>query len=242
MANSIVTRSGKSPDDEKLPFSFSTTEIEAYLQKKLDVALAGVAKANNTTPDKIEARLYTTEAGKPDDKGFGFLPIMVILPLDALEDRRSAKKNQKIESIFDTKSEDGTANLKRPVYEVLSAYTFDKYDAGSFKSNAWQREHHVSHETAQYLLSMRTPKVIRMNGGKTQVIGILIDPVRILHDMVKIEGDNRNYHVSLYKYKKYHTGEYLYILDRVVNKSKNNKKYESTFADELNRKMRGYRK
>ena len=238
----IVTRSGKSPDDEKLPFSFSTTEIETYLQKKLDVALNAVAKANGEKADKIEVKLYTTEAGKPDDKGFGFLPIMVILPLEALESRREQKKSAKMASIFDTKAEDGTASLKRAVYEVLSAYVFDKYDANAFKSNSWQREHHVSRETATYLINMRTPHVIRMNGGKTQVVGVLIDPVRILHDMTKIEGDNRNYHVNLYKYKKYHTGEYLYILDRVVKKSKGNKKYEATFADELNRKMRGFRK
>lgn len=229
----LTTRSGLTPNEAQLPYSITTSDVEAYLQKKIDTMLNKAATQNNDTMDKIDVRVYTTEAGK------GFLPFVVILPLEALASKPQRVKN--MPSIFDTKEVDGTANLKKEIYEVLSTYTFNKQDGEMFKSDSWRRDHHVNREAVTVLLSMRTPKVVSMEGGRLKVVELMIDPIRVFHDMLKMQDDNRNFMVNVDGWQKIQTGEFRYDVKRALNKNKN-KKYKNTLADELNRKMRGYRR
>lgn len=234
MASQLNTRSGLTPNEDRLPYSITTSNVESYLQKKIDTVMNRAALEAKKEPEKIEVRVYTTEAGK------SFLPFVVILPLDALEDRKQ-KKQSNMPSIFDTKSVDGTANLKKPIYEVLSAYVFNKQDGEAFKSDSWRRDHHVNREATGVLLSMRTPKVVSMENGKLKVVELMIDPMRVFHDMLRIDSDNRQYRIQIESWQKIQTGEFRYDVKRVINKGKG-KKYKSTLADELNRKMRGFNK
>ena len=232
MASQLNARSGLTPNENRLPYTITTTDVESYLQKKIDVVMNRAALDKKEEAEKISVRVYTTEAGKE------FLPFVVILPLEALDGKENKKKNN-MPSIFNTKEVDGTANLKRPIYEVLSAYVFNKQDGEAFKSDSWRRDHHVNREATNVLLSMRTPKVVSMENGKLKVVEILIDPMRIFHDMLRIDGDNRQYRIQIESWQKVQTGEYRYEVKRVINKGKG-KKYKSTLADELNRKMRGF--
>ena len=228
------TRSGLVPNEAQLPFSITTSDVEAYLQKKIDTMLNKAANQSGETADKIDVRVYTTEAGK------GFLPFVVILPLEAL-DNRQKRQNKPMPSIFDTKGTDGTANLKKEIYDVLSAYTFNKQDGEMFKSDSWRRDHHVNREATTVLLGMRTPKVVSMEGGRLKVVELMIDPIRVFHDMLKMQDDTRNFMVNIDGWQKIQTGEFRYDVKRALNKSKG-KKYKNTLADELNRKMRGSRR
>ena len=228
----LTTRSGLTPNEAQLPFSITTSDVESYLQKKIDTVLNRAASGNSAS--KIDVRVYTTEAGK------SFLPFVVILPLEALEDKNQ-KKQKPMPSIFDTKGTDGTANLKKEIYEVLSAYTFNKQDGEMFKSDSWRRDHHVNREATTVLLGMRTPKVVSMEGGRLKVVELMIDPIRIFHDMLKMPNDNRNFMINVDGWQKIQTGEFRYDVKRALNKNKG-KKYKNTLADELNRKMRGYRR
>lgn len=228
----LTTRSGLTPNEAQLPFSITTSDVESYLQKKIDTVLNRAASGNSAS--KIDVRVYTTEAGK------SFLPFVVILPLEALEDKNH-KKQKPMPSIFDTKGTDGTANLKKEIYEVLSAYTFNKQDGEMFKSDSWRRDHHVNREATTVLLGMRTPKVVSMEGGRLKVVELMIDPIRVFHDMLKMPNDNRNFMINVDGWQKIQTGEFRYDVKRALNKNKG-KKYKNTLADELNRKMRGYRR
>lgn len=229
----LTTRSGITPDEKKLPYSIMTSDVEEYLQKKIDTMLNRAANQNKDVDKDIEIRVYTTEAGK------SFLPFVVILPISVLEDRRKQYK-QNMPSIFDTKEYDGTANLRKEIYNVLSAYTFNKQDRELFKSDSWRREHGVNREATTVLLSLTTPKVVSMDGN-LKVVELMIDPIRVFHDMLKINNDQRNFTVKIEEWQKIQTGEFRYDIKRIINKGKG-KKYKNTIAEELNRKMRGYRK
>ena len=231
--NELVTRAGLNPNETELPYSITTTMVEKYLQNKIDVVMNRSAN-NGGQSEKIELRLYTTEAGK------AFLPFVVVLPMEALEDRK--KKNKKpMPSIFDTKDTDGSANLKPELYKLLSAYTYNKEDETAFFSDDWRRARRVNRETSPVLKNLRTPKVTSMENGKLRVVSFMIDPIRVFHDMLIIPTDNRSFRVEVTGWQKIQTGEYRYDLKRVINKGKNGKKYRDTLADELNRKMRGNR-
>ena len=128
MASELKTRSGINPNETALPYSITTSKVESYLQDKVDVICNRMAKDNGgKNVDEISVRLYTTEAGK------SFLPFVVILPMDVLVQRNQKKK--KMASIFDTKNDDGTANLKPEFFELFKSYVYNKDDEAAFFSD-----------------------------------------------------------------------------------------------------------
>ena len=234
--NELRTRAGITPNEAELPFSITTRQVEDYLQRKVDIVMNRGAN-NGETREPIEVRVYTTEAGK------SFLPFVIVLPIDALEDTGKKNKNnkKKMAAIFDTKSSEGTGNMKPALYELFRSYTYTKEDESAFFSEDWRRARRVNRETSPVLKGLRTPKVTTMNDGNLQVVSFMIDPLRVFHDMLKMEGDNRSFKVEVQGWQKIQTGEYRYDVLRAVTKGKRGKKYRDTFADELNRKMRGNR-
>ena len=232
--NDLRTRAGISPNEAELPFSITTRQVEDYLQRKLDVVMN--RGGNGETREPIEVRVYTTEAGK------SFLPFVVVLPMDVLEETGKKNKNKKkMAAIFDTKSCEGTSNMRPEYYNLFSSYIYTKDDESAFFSDDWRRARRVNRETSPVLKGLRTPKVTTMNDGALQVVSFMIDPLRVFHDMLKMEGDNRSFKVEVQGWQKIQTGEYRYDVLRAVTKGKRGKKYRDTVADELNRKMRGNR-
>lgn len=244
MASELKTRSGLMPNETALPYSITTSKVESYLQSKVDVLLNRMAEERRKRREKrddddedlpvVNVKVYTTEAGK------SFLPFVVILPTDVLE-QKNKNTRKKMASIFDTKNEDGTANMRKEFYELFKSYVYNKSDEEAFFSDVWRRERHVSRETSPVLKSLRTPKITSMDNGKLQVVSFMIDPIRVFHDMLVSEDDRRNFKIEVVNWQKIQTGEYRYDIKRVINKGKNKQKYKDTLAAELNRKMLGRR-
>ena len=229
----FITRSGITPNEKELPYSITTSQVEKYLQDKIDVVLNRVAKQNGTEKENIEVRVYTTEAGK------SFLPFVVILPMEVLENKHQ-KRKKNVPSIFNTTESDGSANMRPELYKLFSSFTYNKDDEQAFFSDDWRRARHVNRETSPVLKGLRTPKVTSMDNRRLQVVSFMIDPLRVFHNMLEIEGDTRTFKVDVEGWQKIQTGEYRYDVSRVINKGKN-RKYKDTLADELNRKMRAGR-
>ena len=223
----LETRAGLTPNERELPYSITTSDVESYLQKKVSVV------TNRDGGGDVNVRVYTTEAGK------AFLPFVVILPLDVLEN--NGKKIKKdMPTIFNTREESGVASMKSSFYKLFAPYVYTKDDESAFFSDDWRRARHVNRETSPVLKSLRTPKVTSMENGNIQVVSFMIDPLRVFHDMLQME-DGRTFRVDIQGWQKIQTGEYRYDVTRCVNKGKGGKKYRDTLADELNRKMRGNR-
>lgn len=232
--NELTTRSGKSPDRDKLPYSFTTTEVESYFQDKVNVVLHRMAKDNPDYPLKdVEVRIYTTEAGK------NFLPFVIVLPTDVLNRKRG--KNSDVDPIFNQSSEDGSANLRPEFYNFFKSYVYTKDDEAAFFSDDWRRARRVDRSTSSFLKQFRTPKVTTIDNNKVQVVAFMLDPLRVFHDMLTIEGDNRSFKVDISSWQKIQSGEFRYDLKRLISKGKHGKKNGHNIADELNRKFRGGR-
>ena len=226
--NELITRAGLAPNERELPYSITTSDVESYLQGKIDIV------ANRDGGSGVNVRVYTTEPSKT------FLPFVVLLPLDVLESEGKKNKNQ-VPSIFNTSDDTGSANLKKPYYDVFSPYIYNKRDEGAFFADDWRRRCNISRETSPVLKSLRTPKVSSMENGNIRVVSFMIDPLRVFHDMLTIQNDNRSFKVAITGTQKIQTGEYRYDISRIVTKGKGGKKYRDTLANELNRKMRGNR-
>lgn len=228
MSNNVNTKAGIRPDENELPFSISTHQVEEYLQKKVN------AVVNRIGEEDVQIQVYSTEAGK------AFIPFMVILPTSVMKNGKNKSQDKSIPRIFlggvETQ-EDTSANMKEEFYKVFSPYIYSKTDEAAFFSEDWRRARKVNRDTSPILKRYRTPRVSKFNNGKETVVMLMIDPMRVFHDMLTIPDDNRQFKPEVTGWRKVQDGDFIYQMRRVLNKN-NKKKYKYTAMDELNRKMR----
>ena len=231
----LETRAGLTPVEKELPFSITTTDVENYLQTKFDVVSAREGDSG------INVRVYTTEPSKK------FLPFVVLLPLDVLkssnDDKKKKKNDDDVPSVFtrDKEESNRSCSMKDSYYNIVGAYTYNKNDESAFFSKDWRERLEIRREVSPILKSLREPKVTSMNNGEVKLVTLMIDPIRVFHDMLNIDGDNRTFRVCVNNTQKMQSGEYRYNVSRVINKGKGGKKYRDAFAEEINRKVKGYR-
>lgn len=230
MVNVINTRAGISPSVNKsLPFSVTTSEVEEYLQKRVDA----VVKASNGKVERYEVSVFSTESGTY------FIPFVVVLPEKVLIGQSRQKTD--MESIIDANNNDDKISIDPAYYKIFSPYRYNDHDEGQFFSDAWRRDNGVNKSTSYMLKRMRTPKIMKSNAMNSNAVVFMIDPVRVFYDMVVSDTDRRNFHIKITGLKRMESGKYRYDFKREIVDSKKNKKYNKTFADELNYRMKGRR-
>ena len=225
------TRAGIMPSEKELPFTITTTDVEQYLQRKLNVVVNGMRKEGNYTGEDMEIRVITVEMGTK------FIPFTVLLPMNVLKERRKRPKEEL--SIFNPKDSDNTVVMHDPIARMLASYTFDKADGEAFFSSDWRRARGVSNSASSTLKHNRLPRVQKLNNGSMERVTVLIDPIRVFHDMLVMEDNNANFRIEITDWQKIRSGEFRYEVNRVINSKKNKKGGGNSLADELNRKMRG---
>lgn len=225
----LSTRAGLLPNERELPFSITTSDVESYLQSKIDVVNA--KEGSNTV-----VRVYTTEVSR------SFLPFVVVLPLDVIADGEDKKNDNNVSSLFVNNDDDSKrVNLKEPYFKIFEPFIYNKNDENMFFADSWRREHDISRDKSPVLKSQRTAKINSLENGRLKVVTFMIDPLRVFHDMLIIPTDNRQFAVQIDDWQKIQTGEFRFELVRNIRKGKNGKKYKNTVAEELNRVMRGNR-
>lgn len=228
------TRAGIQPSEKELPFSITTTEVEEYMQRKLNVVVNGMRQNGLYKGDDMEVKVVTVEMGSK------FVPFTVVLPMNVLRDKKKNRPNDEL-SIFNPKDSDATVNIHEPIMKMFASYVFDKADGEAFYSADWRRARGVSTTTSAVLKRNRLPRVQKLNNGSMERVTFLIDPIRVFHDMLMMENNNTNFRVEIENWQKIRSGEFRYDMKRVIN-NKKGKKGGNNFAEELNRKMRGFNK
>lgn len=225
------TRAGIQPSMRELPFSITTSEVEDYLQRKLNAVVNGMRQHGlYKGDDDIDVRVITVELGS------NFIPFTVVLPTSVLKDSNVRRPNNEA-SVFNPKDSDNTAAIYDSIAKMFSSYTYDKNDSEAFFSADWRRARGVSNTASATLKRNYRPRVQRF--GNMEAVTFLIDPIRVFHDMLRIEGNNANYRIEITDWQKLRTGEFRYDMLRIINKSKKNKKGGNDIADAVNRTMTG---
>jgi hypothetical protein len=229
------TRAGLQPSEQELPFNITTTDVEQYMQKKLNVVVNGMRNNGLYNGDDIEVKIVTVEMGSK------FIPFTVVLPMNVLKDKKKRQTKDEL-SIFNPKDSDATVNIYDPIMKLFSSYVFDKADGEAFYSADWRRARGVSTTTSGVLKRNRLPRIQRFNNGGMERVTFLIDPIRVFHDMLTMDDNNSNFIVEVENWQKIRSGEFRYDVKRVINKKKGKKGGGNNLADELNRKMLGFNK
>ena len=222
----IKTRAGLQPSNEnELPYSVSTSDVQKYLQEKFDVVMTGLGE------DTVQIRVYTTEAGRE------FFPFVIVMPMEVCA--KKSKSDERFTGVFDNLEDSGTTKLLQPVYNLVKSLGYTKDDAAAFFSDDWRRKGGVSRQTSAVLKSLRTPKATNLGGNRVKVIPVLLDPIKVFYDMLKSEDDKRDYHIDINKCIKVRDGEYVYKITRVLNGKGRKGKNRDDVIVELNRYLRG---
>lgn len=226
MGEDFRTKSGLKPDDNGVPFSITTQQVEKYLQQRVDV----VTKSANI--DSVEIKVYTTEPGKY------FCPFVVVLPTSVLQNQNQSSEDDE-PSIFTPNKSSKRIRLKPEIYHLFKLYIYNEDDEKAFFSNDWKNRTGVRSDASAALKQIRVPSLQKSEG--TEVIMFLLDPLKIFHDMLKYKDDNRQYRITIKTLKKIRTGEFVYGVERSLSNSKGNKKYKDVLINEINKKLRGGR-
>ena len=229
------TRAGIQPSEKELPFSITTTDVEEYMQRKLNVVVNGMRQNGLWRGDDIEVKVITVEMGSK------FVPFTVVLPTNVLKDRKNRQSNDEL-SIFNPKDNDMTANVYEPIMKMFASYVFDKADGEAFYSADWRRARGVSTTTSAVLKRNRLPRVQKLNNGSMERVTFLIDPIRVFHDMLMMDNNNTNFRIEIENWQRIRSGEFKYDMKRVVNNKKGKGKGNNNWIDDLNRKMKGFNK
>lgn len=229
----LKTRSGFTPDNSNLPFHITTNEAENYLQGKVNGIVQSMRAAGKNIGD-VEVGLFTTEPGTK------FLPFVVSLPTSVLASEGKGRKNANELAIFNPKDEDNNhgVDLKEEFHNLFRIYTYNKQDEAAFFSQEWRRLRGVSRTTSGKIKEMRLPKILEFSGNQ-KCVTFMLDPVRLFHDMLVIEGDNRPFYIEIEHWQRQGQGQYRYDIIRKIHSGKGKKKYEDNRAAEINRILKG---
>ena len=247
MSNNFQTKAGLNPSQNTLTYKISTSDAEKFLQDKMNIVVQKMRddgyQVYTSKSDQPEIRKYNGPNIDVNLIGISmssaFIPLACILPMDVIAERKKKKKEEL--SIFDPKGSDGTLNLYLPIARLLAAYSYNKEDTKAFFSPDWRRVRKISNSVAPTLKYNATPKVQRINGGKDEVVSLMIDPVRLFHDMLKMEDNHADFHVEIVDSQRQREGEFIFTVNRVLNKKNKKGKGGKGLVADITRKMMGNR-
>ena len=237
-------KSGLIPDEVHLLRTITTTDVENYLQSKMDTTVASmVAKGQKQSP--VTVKCYSTKAGSK------IVPFVILLPLSVLVGKEKENQNNDgILDIFKTDDTSGSCDLKEEIYKTIGPYVYDANDGNAFKSDMWRREFGVSRDGSYQMSKMRKPRVTSTDHGRSKSVAIMLDPMRVFHDMMacgQVFG-NETYIINVPSWKTIKTGLVSYTVkamtyrdDKINKKKRKGDKGKDNYILTLDRRMRGSR-
>ena len=240
----MKTLSGLRPTERREePFEPTTNEAEAFLQKKFDAIVKQmnreIRKYNEDHPDEdnvslqedIEVNLITNRMSSK------FYPFVLVLPSSVLKD--GSKKRGKNElDIFNPQHSEQNANIKDPLYAVIKPFLYDDNDKKSFFSTNFQHALKISSRTAGSLKAYCRPKIHRFDKDRVSYVVILLDPLRLFHNMLERPDDKTPFDVMIDRVEQLKGGNFKYYTSRVIkSKNKKNKKginFEKVITQKIN--------
>lgn len=228
---SLSVRSGAVAAEDNVMYKISTDQAKDYLQKKFNMLYEVAKKKGKDFPD-VKIIMYNQQLGKE------FLPFILVLPIDVLENRT---REENIPSVFMPDEDERSIRLNGIIYQLLSNYAFNKDDKRAFRSSEWKNRAGIYRrgDTIGTLLKYSTPKIENFGGAGKKVV-MLIDPIRLFHDMLVDERATRqDFNVWIQSWNKIEDGSYEFSITRSVQKKKGESK--NSFYSQMLRKINGGR-
>ena len=211
------TRAGLVPVETEVSFHITTEKANEFLQDKVD-KLVNIMNQKGTHQEDVNIRLLTLKCGKK------FYPFMLLLPLSVLEGNKKKTNGSDLE-IFNPQESEGTVNLKDAFYSLFGGYIFNKNDESSFFSATTRQNLGTTNEIARFVKANRRPRIQKINNNNNKFVTLLIDPIRVFHDMLTdVNNKNERFGIEVGQLKQIKTGNYRYQVFKIPAKKRNSDK------------------
>ena len=233
------TRSGLTPSTvDEVPYTIKTSFAEEYLQKLFDTMNARLREKTGDQElyQDFNVSLITLSCSKK------FKPMMAILPTSVLKSK-TKKKSEKEAAIFSTSNGEDMVYVQEHVFAVMAPFLYDKKDAEAFGSNAVRHHLGISTKIPYSIKGNRLPCIQRLNGGRSEVVVVMIDPLRLFHHMLDTKDSPENFEVDIVKTEQIKSTNYRYEVLKVyrTGKSKKRKRNDGDrIAYELQQRIAGF--
>lgn len=233
MAEMLKTRAGLEPSAEELPYKVTTQQIEKYFQNKFDVVNRKMnerLKAEGKEPlSPITIRIL---AIKISDR---YCPLFAIMSENVIAKQEKAKN---VNPIFVGDEGDHKELLLRPdAWNILKTFVENKRH---FEDPNWTGRMDIKRRNALRLRKLCHPSITRSNGNRNKCVVLLLDPISVIYDMLKLVNDNTdNFHVDIEKFKKMRDDQYTYFVYRVRTPGHNNVNVDKEIVSILNKELNG---
>lgn len=230
---SLKTKAGLVPVENEIPYSITTEQAEEFLQKQIDGIVATMNRSGEGPGQgDVKIMLLTIKCSKK------FAPFMLLLPTNILIGKKD-KKNEAELDMFNPECSDKIAKLKKPFFDLVGAYMYNKNDEKCFFSNNWRQALGVSLKTSQMLKNNRIPKVQKFNKGQNEYVACIIDPLRLFHYMLRDVNDNEaKFGVEIASSEQIKSGNWKYEVYRVTRKKKKgDRSLEERIAFEIGNRL-----
>lgn len=205
----------------------STKDVQTYIQERVDVIVAMLRKENPKYANLKNFQVQVCGAQASNK----FVPLMIILPPEALEDE--ATTNDNVPSIFLERDEEGQLTLIPMLQKLFKLWAYTKDDKKAMETSAYQRAVNINRKTAQDIINWSVPRYRQRkdDGEKSELIMFFVDPIKVFHEMVSEENETKDFTISINDFKKIRHGEYDFRVTKSYGKKKKNKKDSSLNKD-----------
>lgn len=218
------TRSGIQPDRARYQkFTIRTQQIKDYLQKKVDVLVDAMNKNGDPMP-QMQIDLYSNYMSEK------FVPLVLILEPTAAqsyyntEDESIENDGEEIFNVngFDDLENERVAEIKKPFAELFDSIKYTKKDLSVLRSSAYKREMRLNNVNTKAIHHFSVPRFYTIKGSDgvtTTRIVMVVDPIKILFDML-VEDRDKNFYIKIWVEKKINDSEYEYKIEKIPNKKR----------------------
>lgn len=232
--DNIKTRSGLVPaiDDKDVPYRVKTSQVEEYIQKKIDIVCEMMRKNGKDQAD-VKFNIMTTQMGKY------FFPMVGILPLDVIADSDD-KKQVAEHAIFNPGYSKQFPALKKEFWMLLQPWLYSKQDEDAFFNQHTRQSLRMSLAESHKMKNYRQPKLYSFNKGRTKVLLFMMDPVRVFKDMMTdTQNDQQKFDVLINRVVQINDTNYRYDITRSTQHSKKKSgNNDNHLFKEIERKIR----
>lgn len=209
-ARSVTTTANIQLEISEWKCDITSDDIENFLQSKID---AIVDKAGGTrVPVEVRSMQYNKI----------YAPIVLMLPTTVISGRGKRFDDNQFKNIPATFAR-GMSNpksgksilLNSSVTKAISPYTYKKHDIASMEDPKERSKLQLSRQQLIQIKSFSKPKMKKAQGGREYVI-VILDCLKIIQDMLLIQGDNRRYDFEVMKVNKHSSGRCLYKVIRYI--------------------------
>lgn len=235
-----VTRSGHQPKRELLTYPLTSADVEEFVQAQINAA---ILRITNESKGAVKFKNPKIEVNS-SNVSQKFKPFIIVMPAEfdvknGLQSRAPRFANdlpeiakQAIQMGNSTNNNNKGVKLYMQIMTVLNRYTYDyQYARQLFGDPKFRRERLISEKDANQLMSIVKPRnknVQRRGSGNTEKsIVLLFDPLAIFHDMLEIDGYQREFKSRIAKMTRLdRPTNYVYEVERIVLPKKKKKNFD----------------